>query len=142
MRTYLVGSTISPAAGDDGRVPLGLCLDREGIFADGGPPHVRERAAALAVDAVDLVGADDDVGDRGALLQVEDRVAALRTGAGHAAVVHDHASVEVLARGDRLDLGENGRAAGFGHGSPLARRQNDGLPRRKGWRVFVCGLGR
>jgi hypothetical protein len=40
-----------------------LLLDGEGILADSGPPDVGQLAAAHAVDTLDLVGTDDDVGE-------------------------------------------------------------------------------
>lgn len=58
------------------------------------------------MDALNLVGTDDDVGESGAVLELEDGVgvAALRlAGAGDTAVDHHHAAVEGLAGCDGLD---------------------------------------
>jgi hypothetical protein len=62
----LVLSAESAAAGDGGGVAGFLLLDGEGVLADGRPPDVGQLAGAHAVHAFDLVGADDDVGERGA----------------------------------------------------------------------------
>ena len=51
------------AARDGGGLAGFLLLDGEGVLADGGPPDVGQLAAAHAVDTLDLVGADDDVGE-------------------------------------------------------------------------------
>lgn len=109
----LVLGAVGTAALDVGGVAGVLVLDGEGVLADGAPPDVLEGAAALAVDTLDLVGADDDVAQRAALLDLEDgvRVAALGlAGAVDAAVVDEHASVEGLAGGDGLDVGQGGGA--------------------------------
>lgn len=102
----LVVGAESAAAGDGGGVAGLLLLDGEGVLAHGGPPDVLELAVAEAVHALGLVGADDDVGERGAFLEDEDgvAVAALRLPrAVDATVVDEHATVEALAGGDRLD---------------------------------------
>lgn len=60
---------------DVGSVAGTLLLDGESVLADGRPPDVLERAGAVAVDTLELVGTDDDVGERRALLEGEDGVA-------------------------------------------------------------------
>lgn len=59
----LVLGAESTAAGDGGGLAGILLLDGEGILADSGPPDVGQLAAAHAVDTLDLVGTDDDVGE-------------------------------------------------------------------------------
>lgn len=58
------------AAGDGGGLAGFLLLDGESVLADGRPPDVGQLAGAHAVHTFDLVGADDDVGERGAGLRV------------------------------------------------------------------------
>jgi hypothetical protein len=41
-----------------------LLLDGESVLADSGPPDVGQLAATHTVDTLDLVGTDDDVGER------------------------------------------------------------------------------
>jgi len=53
-------------ARDGGGLAGLLLLDGEGVLAHGGPPDVGQLAATHAVDTLDLVGTDDDVGDGGA----------------------------------------------------------------------------
>lgn len=113
----LVLGAVGTAALDVGGVAGVLVLDGEGVLADGAPPDVLEGAATLAVDTLDLVGADDDVAQRAALLDLEDgvRVATLSlTGAVDATVVDVHATIEGLASGDGLDIGQGGGAGGGG----------------------------
>lgn len=91
--------------GDGGGLSGILGLDGEGVLADGGPPDVVESAATVAVDALNLVGSDNDVGELGALLEDEDgvRVTALGlTSAGDTAVESLHATIEGGAGGDGL----------------------------------------
>jgi len=57
----LVLGTSGTAAVDGGRLVVTLLLDGEGVFADGFPPDIGDGAAALAVDALDLVGACNSV---------------------------------------------------------------------------------
>jgi hypothetical protein len=59
----LVLGAESTAAGDGGGLAGTLLLDGEGILADSRPPDVGQLAAAHAVDTLDLVGTDDDVGE-------------------------------------------------------------------------------
>ena len=118
----LVVGAVGTAAGDVGGVARVLVLDGEGVLADGAPPHVLERAGALAVDALDLVRADDDVAERAALLDLEDgvRVAALVLArALDAPVVHVHAAVEGLAGRDGVDVVQGGGAGGGRQVEPL-----------------------
>lgn len=61
----LVLGAESTAAGDGGGLAGFLLLDGESVLADGGPPDVGQLAGAHAVDTLNLVGADDDVGERG-----------------------------------------------------------------------------
>ena len=71
---YLVLSVESTTAVDlGGRASL-LVLDGESVLADGRPPDVGQSAGTLAVDTLDLVGSNDDVGDAAALLDLEDSV--------------------------------------------------------------------
>ena len=58
------------AAGDGGGLAGFLLLDGESVLADGRPPDVGQLAGAHAVHTFYLVGADDDVGERGASLRV------------------------------------------------------------------------
>lgn len=64
----LVVSAESAAAGDGRSLAGFLLLNSESVFADRGPPDVGQLAGAHAVHALDLVGADDDVGEGGAVL--------------------------------------------------------------------------
>ena len=69
LQDLVFGAESSAAA--DGRGLAGfLLLDGEGVFADGRPPDVGQLAGAHAVHTFYLVGADDDVGERGAGLRV------------------------------------------------------------------------
>jgi hypothetical protein len=52
----------------------GAAADGDGVFADVLEPDIGDGAGAKAVDALGLVGADDDVGDGGAVLEDEDGV--------------------------------------------------------------------
>ena len=45
-----------------------------GIFTDVLPPDIVDRASALAMHALGLVGTDNDVGERGAVLEDENGV--------------------------------------------------------------------
>lgn len=66
---HLVLGAEGTAAGDGGGLAGVLLLDGEGVLADGGPPDVLQLAsAALAVDTLALVGANDHVGEGGAFL--------------------------------------------------------------------------
>ena len=69
--THLVISAASTTAGDLGGTST---LEGESILADGSPPDVLDRAAALTVDTLDLVLADDDVLEGSAVLQEEDGI--------------------------------------------------------------------
>lgn len=63
------------AAADDIRVgPSDVVLDANGVLADVLEPHELQRASARAVDSLRLIGADDDVLQGGALVEVEDGV--------------------------------------------------------------------
>ena len=64
----LVLSAESAAAGDGGGLAGCLLLDGESVLADRRPPDVGQLAGAHAVHAFDLVGADDHVGEGGAVL--------------------------------------------------------------------------
>lgn len=113
----LVGSTGGTTAGDLGGLAGVLLLDGEGILADSRPPDVGEGAATVAVDALNLVGADDDVGEGGALLEDEDGVgvtALSLASAGDTTVEHLHATIERLAGGDGLGGLEDGGTGGGG----------------------------
>lgn len=110
----LVLGAESTAASDSGGVTGSLLLDGESVLADGGPPDVLQLAVAEAVDTLDLVGANDDVGKARALLEDEDGVAVATlslASAGLATVVDEHAAVEALASSDGLDSVES-RGAG------------------------------
>lgn len=50
--------------------------DGNGIFADVTEPDVGQRARAQAVDTLERIGADDNIGDGGAVLQNEDGILA------------------------------------------------------------------
>ena len=62
----LIFSAESTTAGDGGGLAGLLLLDRKSVLAHCGPPDVSQLAGAHAVDTFDLVGADDDVGERSA----------------------------------------------------------------------------
>jgi hypothetical protein len=84
---HLVRGVEGAAAGDVGRA---VALDADGVFADIFEPEVFERAGAQAVDALALVGADDDVAQGRAVFEDEDCVgfaAFALAAAGGAAVV-------------------------------------------------------
>jgi hypothetical protein len=66
----LVLSSEGTTAGDGGSLAGLLLLDGECVLADGGPPDIGQLAAAHAVDTLDLVGTDDDVGERRAGLVI------------------------------------------------------------------------
>lgn len=92
-------------------------LDGKGVFADGRPPDIGQGARSLAVDALNLVRPDDDVGEGAAVLNLEDGirvVTLILAGAGDTAVVHHHAAIEGLAGGDSLDRGQGGGPGGGG----------------------------
>lgn len=65
---HLVGGLVGTAANDVGG---SLAGHGDGVLADVLEPGELDVAAALAVDALDLVGADDDVLDGGAVLEDE-----------------------------------------------------------------------
>lgn len=67
----LVGSGLSASAND---AAIAIALERERVFAHGFPPNVLDGTGAGAVDAFDLVGADDDVAEGTAILDDEDGV--------------------------------------------------------------------
>lgn len=50
--------------------------DRNGIFTDVAEPDVGQRARAQAVDALERIGTNDNVGDGGTVLQDEDGILA------------------------------------------------------------------
>lgn len=148
---YLVISVESTTTNDlGGRASL-LVLDGESVLADGRPPDVGQSASTLAVDTLDLVGADDDVGDAAALLDLEDSVgvATLRlAGARDATVEHDHATIEGLASGNGLGS-RQGRGAGrrrqraAGRGTGAGRAGSLGAAAAGGaWGSTARGLGR
>ena len=58
----LVLGTESATARDGGGLAGALLLDGEGVLANSGPPDVGQLAATHAVHTLDLIGADDDVG--------------------------------------------------------------------------------
>ena len=110
----LVVGTVGTTTDDVGCVTIVLLLDRKGVLADSAPPDVGDGAGTLAVNTLDLVGSNDDVGQRAALLDLENgvRVATfILARAVNTTVVHVHSTVERLARGDRVDVSEH-RAAG------------------------------
>ena len=67
----LVARGEGAAAGDG---DLAFALEGDGVLADVLEPDVGDGAGAEAVDAFGLVGADDDVGDGGAVLEDKDGV--------------------------------------------------------------------
>lgn len=140
----LVLSLEGTTAGDLGGLAIGLLLDGEGVLADSAPPDVGERAGSEAMHTLDLVGTDDHVGQGSAVLDLEDGVAVVTlflTGAGHAAVVHDHASVEALAGGNSLD-GAEGRSAGGGGQLGGDATADGGAGGSRGGRGRGAGRGR
>lgn len=91
--------------GDGGGLAGVLVLDGESVLANSRPPDVVESAATVAVDTLDLVGSDDDVGELGALLEDEDGVRVTTFGlasAGDTAVESLHATIEGGTSGDGL----------------------------------------
>lgn len=137
----LVLGTVGTAALDVGGVTGVLVLDGEGVLANRAPPDVLESAGTLAVDTLDLVGADDDVLQGTALLDLEDSVGVatlILTGAVDTTVVNVHASIEGVASGDSLDILEGGGAGrggdvetpldvpSLGGGGDLRVRSGDG----------------
>lgn len=103
----LVRSAIRAATND---VRSTIALDRDGVLADVLEPDKLERAGAQAVNALHLVGADDDVLERGALLQDKDGIGLAALGVvqagARAAVVLNPLGVERLASRDVLRLAE------------------------------------
>jgi hypothetical protein len=67
----LVGRLVGTAANDVGGA---AALDANGILADVLEPDELEVAGALAVDALLLVGTNDDIAEGGAVLKNEDSV--------------------------------------------------------------------
>lgn len=120
LYVHLVLGPVSAAADDVGDT---VALERDGVLADLLEPGELDVAGAQAVDALALVGADDDVADGGAVLEDEDSVllAALAlAGAGDAAVVADPAGVEGLAGLDALGLREGPGVDGLGDAALVA----------------------
>ena len=98
------------AALDSGCFTSSLLFDGEGIFADCAPPNIVQRAGTLAMNTLDLIGANNDVGDRGTVGEDEDSVfiaALLLTGTIYTAVELLETSIEVVSRSDGLGGGEN-----------------------------------
>lgn len=120
---YLVLSVESTATVDlGGRASL-LLLDGEGVLTDGRPPDVGQGASTLAVDTLDLVGSNDDVGDAASLLDLEHSVgvATLRLASAlDATVEHNHTTIEGLASGNGLGS-RQGRGAGRGREGAAGR---------------------
>jgi hypothetical protein len=67
----LVGAMVSAAANDVGNA---AALDGDGVLAHILEPDVFEVASAEAVDAFLLVGTDDNIAERSALLENEDGI--------------------------------------------------------------------
>ena len=121
------------AAADDAG-GAAVLLEGDGVLADVLEPDVLEGAGAAAMDALGLVGADDDVGEGGAVLEDEHGVVLARLGlvladAGRA-VVELHAAVEGAGDDDGL-VGEL-LALGGGEGGLEALGIGDGAQRREG----------
>lgn len=94
---HLVLGLEGTAAGDGSGLPVSLLLDGEGVLADGAPPDVGQGAGPEAVDTLDLVGADNHVGEASTVLDLEDGIAVaalLLTGTGNATVVLNHTTVK------------------------------------------------
>jgi len=120
------------AAGDGGGLAGFLLLDGESVLADGRPPDVGQLAGAHAVHTFYLVGADDDVGERGAGLKNEHSIAVTTlslAGAVLTTVVNEHATIEALACSNSLHS-LKGRSS---------RRSRNAAPRRAARR---CQSGR
>lgn len=142
----LVLSTLSTATDDVGGARGTLLLDGESVFADGSPPDVLESARAEAVDTLDLVGGDDDVGESGALLEHEDSVAV--TTLGLATAVNTtaeslHATIKAASDGHggaklagarrlREASGSSGATGDAGSGSGSSGSAAGGLDRSRG----------
>jgi len=93
----LIRSTESSTSVDECSSTSGLNLDGESVFADCGSQDVGEYAYTLAMNTLDLVGINDDVGEGAAFFDIEDcvGVSALGlTGATGTAVEHDHSAVK------------------------------------------------
>lgn len=105
MLKVLVGGAVGTAALDVSGGRGVLVLDGESILADGGPPDVCKCTRALAMDAFDLIGADDDIGDGTTLFDLEDgvRVTAFSLACtGNTTIEHGHSSIKGAASGDGL----------------------------------------
>src|SRR3954447_9537122 len=97
---HLVGGVQRATAEDRHGRAARLRLERRGVLADVLPPDVLQRAGRLAVHAVGGRAAEDDVLQRAAVRQVEQRVLALGLTAAAqvaGAVVALHAAVEGAA---------------------------------------------
>lgn len=99
-----------------------VTLEGEGILADLLPPDVLDGARTLAVNTLNLVGADDDVLEGGSVLKDEDsiRVAALLlTSALHTTAVGLHGTVEGSLDDLGRLVGDGTLGGGDGEGSTL-----------------------
>lgn len=116
-------------------------------FTDIAEPHVTEGAGALAVDALKLVGTNDDVAQRGAVVEDEDGAvtAGVSVGvAGTATVILAVAHVDGARDGARRREGDDGADSGRdveslgGGGGGQSRDGEDLLEEHGGmvWLVF------
>lgn len=76
---------------------IAVAFERERVLADGFPPDVCDCASSSAVNALNLVSADDDVGEGTAVCNDEDGVAlaTLARRAGYTTTEFHHTTVEV-----------------------------------------------
>jgi hypothetical protein len=69
-------------------------------------PYIIQSTRPKAMHALHLVGTNNDVGERSAVLDLKDSIAVASFGlalAVHATIVHVHAAVEALTCGNRVD---------------------------------------
>lgn len=113
-----------------------LLLEGGGVLADIGPPDVIEGAGAEAVDALAVVGADDNVGEGGAILEDEDSVAITTFGLIVAGRCCSIVSVKQGIVVWRATYG-CGPIASFHHRKTSARRTTVSFILRLNWRSLT-----
>lgn len=103
---------------------VAVTLDGEGILADLLPPDVLDGARALAVNTLDLVGADDDVLEGSTVLKDEDGILVttlLLASALHTSAVGLHATVEGALDDLGGLVGDGALGGGDGEGGALLK---------------------
>jgi hypothetical protein len=100
-----------------------VCWDT--TFTHGLPPDILDRAGSHAVDALDLVGADDGVLESASILNPEDRVAvaAFTLGALHSTTIGLHATIKGGVAADDFGCIKGDAALGRGKGEGEALSQ-------------------